>query len=363
MQDSAHILQAQVNDAVKEQRALAICGGGSKQFYGRQVSHDRLDTRIHAGITEYSPTELVLTARAGTPLAEIEATLLQNDQMLGCEPPMFGEQATFGGMLATGLSGPSRPYRAAVQDTVLGCTILNGNGEILRFGGKVMKNVAGYDVSRLMVGSLGCLGVILEATVKVVPRSQAQLTVAFAIGRDKAGALVNDMRRQGLPVTADCHDGDRLLVRFSAGEKEVARLPQQLAQHYSFVDWHRFEDDAFWGQLKNHQLPFFTDGRDVWRLSVPATADISSLSGRVHDVLSEWGGCLHWLKAEASAESVFAAMEACNGHASLFRQEVRRESVQVFQPLHDWHMNWHRRLKTAFDPVGILNPGRMYADL
>ncbi len=360
MQDSTYILQDQVNDATREKRPLTICGGGSKHFYGRPVSYDRLDTRIHSGITEYVPTELVLTARAGTPLVEIENRLQENDQMLGCEPPQFSEYATFGGMLAAGLSGPSRPYRAAVQDTVLGCTILNGKGEVLHFGGKVMKNVAGYDISRLMVGSLGCLGIILEATVKVIPRARAELTVTFVIGRDKAGALVNDMRRNGLPVTADCHDGDRLLVRFSAGEREISGLPGQLEQHYSYIDWHVLEDIAFWSQLKNHALPFFTNDCDIWRLSVPASADIKNLVSGVHDILSEWGGCLHWLKTEASPEVVFSAMAACNGHASLFRHEKLRETGQVFQPLPEWHMNWHRQLKTAFDPVGILNPGRMY---
>lgn len=362
MQDSAHILQAQVAQAAREGTPLAICGGGSKAFYGRALALDRLETGIHHGITEYAPTELVITARGGTPLEDIEKALRDNGQMLACEPPAFAGGATFGGMLATGLSGPSRPYRAAVQDTVLGCTILNGNGEILRFGGKVMKNVAGYDVSRLMVGAMGCLGVILEATVKVVPLAAAETSAVFTIARNKAPALVNAMRRQGLPVTGDCHDGNTLRVRFSAGEKEIAGIPARLSQHYSFLPWQPLDDAGFWSQLRNQALPFFDTERDTWRLSVPAGADLTALKAHDEDLLTEWGGCLHWLKTTENADTVFDTMAACNGHGALFRRGGQREDDRVFQPLSPLHQDWHRRLKQAFDPAGILNPGRMYAE-
>lgn len=362
MQDSAHILQDQVTQAASDKIVLAVCGGGSKTFYGRSPAGERLETGIHHGITEYTPTELVITARGGTSLQEIETELHSNGQMLACEPPSFSSQATFGGMLAVGLSGPSRPYRSSVQDTVLGCTILNGKGEILRFGGKVMKNVAGYDVSRLMVGALGCLGVILEATVKVIPRVQAELTAAFDIERQRGGAFINDLRRRGLPVTAASHDGYRQLVRFSAGRKEIDGLKAELASQYSFVPWQVHDDDSYWDGLREHKLPFFNTERDIWRLSVPADADIGDLAENEDDILTEWGGCLYWLKSDLAPDTIFSQMIHLNGHATLFRAGKQSDRDTVFQPLPSRNLDWHRRLKQAFDPAGILNPGKMYAE-
>jgi glycolate oxidase FAD binding subunit len=363
MQDSAHILQDQVTQAASGGNALVVCGGGSKTFYGRACAGERLETGIHHGITEYTPTELVITARGGTPLQAIEAELHSNGQMLACEPPSFSAQATFGGMLAAGLSGPARPYRSSVQDTVLGCTILNGKGEILRFGGKVMKNVAGYDVSRLMAGALGCLGVILEATVKVLPGVQAELTVAFDIERRRGGIFINDLRRRGLPVTAASHDGLKQLVRFSAGRKEINGLKTELSRQYGFVPWQVHDEDSYWDRLREHKLPFFNTEGDIWRLSVPADADINNLADNEDDILTEWGGCQHWLKSDRDADSIFSTMAQHNGHATLFRAGKHSTRDTVFQPLPSLNGDWHRRLKQAFDPYGVLNPGRMYPDI
>jgi len=362
MQDSAHILQEMVRQACADKRTLAICGGHSKDFYGHPLAGDRLDTTIHQGIIEYTPSELVLTARAGTPLKTIEETLTANGQMLPCEPPYFAGEATFGGMLAAGLSGPSRPYRAAVQDTVLGCVILNGKGELLRFGGKVMKNVAGYDLSRLMAGSLGCLGVIVEATVKVVPKPPAEKSVAFMIDSANATALINNLRREGLPVTASAHTGEQLLVRFSAGALEINALEKHLETGYRFVDWQVFQEAGYWQRLRDHELPFFNTEKAIWRLSTPCLAELTAFIGTDDALLSEWGGALHWLTTTRDPDSIFAFMAICEGHATLFRQGDSPRAARLFQPLPAIQLQWHRNLKKAFDPAGIFNPGHMHTE-
>lgn len=365
MQDSAHILQDQVRQALADKQPLYIRGGGSKRFYGRTVAGESLKTSGHTGIVAYEPTELVLTARSGTRLRDVESALAANGQILACEPPHFGPDATLGGMVAAGLSGPARPYRAAVQDTVLGCTLLNGQGEILRFGGNVMKNVAGYDVSRLLVGSLGCLGVLLDITVKVIPAPKAETSVTFTIERDNGAAFVNDLRRQGLPVTAACQcDARTLQVRFSAGREEIATLPAMLDRHYGFVPRRDGGDPDFWRRLREHQLPFFdAHGHSLWRLSVPVDTAIGSLGIAGEDLLSEWGGALHWFRSDRERGDIFAQAAALNGHATCFRPAGPAPPGDVFQPLADSVLAWHERLKQAFDPAGLFNPGRMYAGL
>jgi glycolate oxidase FAD binding subunit len=225
-----------------------------------------------------------------------------------------------------------------------------------------MKNVAGYDVSRLMAGSMGCLGILLEATVKVVPVLRADLGVAFDIGRDRAGAFINDLRREGLPVSATCHDGQLLKIRFSAGEKEIAGLPRQLDKHYSFVAWQIMDESNYWTRLKEHDLPFFKEERELWRLSVPPQASFRELVESEDDLLTEWGGRQHWLKTKADPATVFETMASANGHATLFRKARQEKTAAIFQPLSAIHLEWHRQLKQAFDPAGILNPGKMYPE-
>lgn len=362
MQDNAHILQEQVLEAAREKQPLVICGGGSKSFYGRAISGKRLETGMHAGIIDYAPTELTLTARAGTSLAEINAALRDRGQVLACEPPLFSTATTFGGVVAAGLSGPSRPFRASIQDTVLGCRLLNGRGEILRFGGKVMKNVAGYDLSRLMTGSLGCLGVILDVTVKVIPATMDELTVVFAMDRVNSTSFVNDLRRQGLPVSATCQQATELLVRFSAGSREIAGIPGLLEAHYSFINWREQAGADYWAALRDHALPFFETDKPLWRLSAAPGADMTPLLAGSDGLLTEWGGALHWLKSDLPAAEVFAHLAAVEGHATLFRPGTGTTADCVFQPLQPVLLEWHRRLKLAFDPAGIFNAGRMYAE-
>lgn len=341
----------QVRSTAAQHKGLRIRAGGSKDFLGRATHSEVLDVSSVRGIVQYEPTELVITARAGTPLVEIEAALAERGQMLAFEPPHFGPGATLGGTLACGLSGPARPFRGAARDFVLGTKIINGAGEQLRFGGEVMKNVAGYDVSRLMCGAYGSLGVLLEASLKVLPLPAAEAYIVLECDSDTAFATMAQWQREPLPLSGLCYDGDRLHVRLSGAEQSVAAARRHLGG----------ETDPraaqFWERLREQQSSFFTGTGDLWRLSVPNTAPALKLAGKQ---LIDWGGSLRWFKTDATADSIFAAAAAVGGHASCFRGAQRE---QVFQPLPAGLMALHKRLKLAFDPHGIFNAGRMYADL
>jgi glycolate oxidase FAD binding subunit len=366
MQDSVHILQQQIAQAFDDQRPLSVVGGNSKSFYGNPIEAEVIRTTCHTGIIEHEPTELVITARAGTSIFEIEQTLADHHQTLAFEPPYFSSEATVGGMIAAGLSGPARPYRSSVQDAVLGCTILNGKGEVLRFGGKVMKNVAGYDVSRLMVGSLGCLGIILDVTLKVIPATTAEATFSFKVEPNQCPAFINELRHQGYPVSATCHFEGELLVRFSAGNNEIENLNKSLGKNYAYIDTRQLIDPDFWLHLKEHALPFFAlENSDpnvsLWRLSVSAGADVSSLVDADTNFISEWGGCVYWLKSKKQSEEIFNASKDIHGNCCLFRTH-NDATANRFQPLSPVVANWHKQLKKAFDPGEILNRGKMYAE-
>ena len=328
---------------------LAVTGGGTKEFLGRITQAERFDVSGHRGIVTYEPTELVLSARGGTPLAEVNATLEERGQMLAFEPPAFGEAATIGGTIATGLSGPARPYAGAARDFVLGTRVLNGKGEVLRFGGEVMKNVAGYDVSRLMTGACGTLGVLLDVSLKVLPRLAVSRTLAFDVTASEAIERCNAWAARPLPVTGACHDGERLRIRLAGTEGGVAAAAGALGGE-------AVDGGAFWTALREHTLAFFTrTGAPLWRLSVPPGAAMTEPDG---DLIVDWGGALRWLRTEAPAADVRAAAERAGGHAVLFRGGDR--TGEVFHPLVPAVRTLHERIKAAFDPAGIFNPGRMY---
>jgi glycolate oxidase FAD binding subunit len=343
-------LQARVRDAAERGTPLAIRGGGSKAFYGRAVQGEPLEVAGHRGVVSYEPTELVITARAGTPLAEVEALLAGRGQMLPFEPPHFGGQATIGGMVAAGLSGPARPWAGAVRDAVLGVKILNGRGEILSFGGQVMKNVAGYDLSRLMAGALGTLGVILEVSLKVLPRPARMTTLVQELDAAGAARHLAAWGRQPLPISATLHQEDRLYIRLSGTALGVAAAQKTIGGEAA--------DAGIWEDLREQRLDFFQTGLPLWRLSLPAAAGRLDLPG---DSLSEWGGALRWLKTGLPAAKVRAAAAVAGGHATLFRGHDGQG--EVFRPLSPVLMGLHQRLKQSLDPRGILNPGRMYAGL
>ena len=360
-QDAEQSLVEQVIAAREAHATLAIRGGGSKGFYGNAVRADRLlDGSVHRGVIAYEPTELAITVRAGTPLAEVEDLLDANGQQFPFEPPRYGPDATIGGMVAAGLSGPRRPYAASVRDAVLGVRLLNGRGQVLDFGGRVMKNVAGYDLSRLMAGSLGVLGVLLEVSLKVSPRPPGRLALVSEQTQDGALALMRRWARRSLPITATAWVDGRLYVRICGSEEGLAET-HRLVEGLPLAD-----ADSFWNDLREQRVPFFAGDAPLWRLSVgPATA-VAEIAGGPQ--VMEWGGALRWLRGGADvaedAERLRAMAKAAGGHATLFRAgRVEGLADGVFTPLEPIVLRLHRNLKQSFDPDGLFNPGRLYPDL
>ena len=341
-----------VTHARRARESLRIMGSGSKQFYGRSVSGTTIDMRDYRGIIAYEPTELYITVRAGTPVREIETRLMEQGQMLAFEPPHYGDGATIGGVVATGLSGPRRPYTGSVRDYVLGIKCLSGHGEILNFGGQVMKNVAGYDVARLMTGALGTLGILLEITLKVWPRPEQELTLSGKMKFDQAIQSMNTWAGKPLSLSAACYDGERLHIRLSGKSSAVAVAAKQLPLQ---------PDPAgadFWEKLREQQLDYFNDERPLWRLSVPTTTGKPDLSG---EWLIDWGGAQRWLRSEDKPAVIFSEAKKQGGHAMLFRGGDRTEDV--FQPLPASLMQLHLNLKQKFDPDRIFNRGCLYRDI
>jgi glycolate oxidase FAD binding subunit len=342
----------QVRSAAHGKRALRIRGGGTKDWYGQRIEGEILDTRSHSGIVEYEPTELVITARCGTPLSEIEAALAARNQMLAFEPPHFGEGATFGGMVAAGLSGPRRANSGALRDFVLGAKLMDGQGEVLSFGGQVMKNVAGYDVSRLLAGSMGTLGLLLEVSLKVLPRAFAETSLRFEIGEIDALRKLNEWGGLPLPISASCWIDGVLMLRLSGAQAAVDAAVRSLGGEQVF------DGEPFWEGLREQRHPFFAGEGALWRLSVPSTTSAIILKGRQ---LIEWGGAQRWLRAEAdqaTAQAIRRTVAAAGGHATLFRGGDK--GVGVFHPMAPALAKINERMKAAFDPSHIFNPGRMY---
>ena len=344
-------IAARVGEAAKARRPLAIRGGGTKAFYGGTPQGEILDVRPCFGIVAYEPRELVLTVRAGTPLAAVEAALAAERQMLPFEPPHFGAEATIGGTVATGFSGPRRPYTGACRDFVLGARIVNGKGEALGFGGRVIKNVAGYDVSRLMAGALGTLGVITEVSFKVLPRPPVEVTLGFQLAEADATRRVNEWAGQPLPLSATAWQDGVLRVRLSGAESAIGAARRKLGGEEVA------NAGTYWSELREHRLPFFTGEAPLWRVSLPQTAEPLQLAPSEPQLI-EWGGGLRWVRGTLDPLLIRSTAERLGGHATLFRGGDK--SAGAFQPLAPALDKVHRRLKAAFDPAGILNPGRMY---
>jgi glycolate oxidase FAD binding subunit len=348
MADFIAELCERVRDHSARKAALRIRGGGSKDFYGEASAGEALEMSGYSGIVAYEPKELVLTVRAGTRLSQVEAELESQRQMLPFEPPHFGDAATIGGAVAAGLSGPRRPYAGAVRDFVLGTRIVNGKGEDLSFGGRVIKNVAGYDVSRLMAGALGTLGIITEISFKVLPRPPAEATLEFEMGEEAATLQVNRWAGLPLPLSATAWEAGRLRVRLSGAPTAVAAARQKMGGE-------SVDAGDYWVSLREHRLPFFIGGAPLWRVSVPQAAEPLAVS---QPQLVEWGGGLRWVVGDLDPLMVRSTAERAGGHATLFRGGNR--DAGVFHPLKPPILKIHKRLKEAFDPAGILNPNRMY---
>jgi glycolate oxidase FAD binding subunit len=341
--------QERIRAAAERATPLRLRGGGSKDFYGNEPRGEMLDTRGYAGIVSYEPTELVVTARCGTALSVLENTLRENGQCLPFEPPHFGA-ATVGGCVAAGLSGPRRASAGALRDFVLGTKIVDGRGRVLSFGGQVMKNVAGYDLSRVLAGSLGTLGLIAEASLKVLPVPPAELSLRLEASEAHALDLMNAWAGQPLPVAASAwHDG-ALTVRLAGAEPAVRAAAGKIGGEPA--------DGSFWEALREQTHDFFGGPEPLWRIAVPSSAAPLGLPGRQ---LIEWGGSQRWLKSAAAAGAMRDAAKRASGHATLFRSNGK--AAGVFTPLDPVLLRLHRELKKAFDPAGILNPGRMYPEL
>lgn len=367
-----------------EKTPLRILGSGSKDFLGRTPVGTPLSTAEYRGIVEYEPKELIITARCGTPLAELEETLAGHGQMLPFDPPHFGPSATLGGTLATGLSGPRRSHAGSARDFVLGLRLVDGQGQALGFGGKVIKNVAGYDISRLMTGAMGSLGVLLEASLKLVPIPARECTLVREHTFQEAIELANTWAGRPLPLSGSCfHDG-RLYLRLSGSAGAVGTAREKLGGETLE------EGQEFWAALREHRHPFFAGyAGPLWRISVPPATPFASPAHQATDPapggrrwpfdkegkerqknpvrtaltgewLMEWEGGQRWLKTDRPSGEVRDMASAAGGHATLFRGGDR--TGEVFHPLSPVLAEFHRRLKQVFDPHGILNPGRFYSD-
>lgn len=349
--------RARIRDAATAKTPLAIRAGGTKDFYGNTPRGEPFDPRAYAGVVAYEPTELVVTARCGTPLAELEALLQAHGQMLAFEPPHFGAGATVGGSIAAGLAGPRRasygPTYGGVRDFVLGAKLIDGRGDLLTFGGTVMKNVAGYDMARALTGSLGILGLIVEVSIKVLPKPVTEATLRFEFDEATAVKRCNEWGTLPLPISATAWQGGTLLVRLSGAHAAVDAARQRLGGEP--ID--EMQAQSLWRGIREHTDAFFAVNAPLWRVSVPSTAAPLRLDGAQ---LIEWGGALRWLRTDLPAPQVRARAAALGGHATLFRGGER---TAVFTPLAPPLAAIHRRLKAAFDPAGIFNPGRMYPDL
>lgn len=377
MAHSLDDIVAAVRNAAAEQAPLRIRGAGSKDFYGGLLAGEVLNVSAHRGIIAYEPTELYITAKGGTPLAEIEAALAEKGQMLAFEPPHFAAGyagpagasvgsagATVGGCVAAGLSGPRRQQAGAVRDFVLGVKLVDGTGQVLNFGGQVMKNVAGYDVSRLIAGSLGTLGVIAEVTLKVLPRPVAETTLVFECDATEAIRRLNDWGGQPLPISASFWHNGQLWLRLSgaraAVEAATAKLGGSSIPQGDFLPG-AVNPENHWNSIREQTHPAFA-ASPLWRLALPSTAPSPELDGLR---AIEWGGALRWYAGEVDGdhEAIRAAAISLGGHAVLYRApESLRCREGAFAELPPALLALHRRLKKAFDPQGILNPGRLYAE-
>lgn len=351
--DITQTMHEQVVAAIESKQPLRLTGGDTKAFYGNETQGEELHTSRHTGIVAYEPSELAVTARAGTCTQELEALLAANGQMLAFEPPCLSSNSTIGGAIASGLAGPARPWRGGVRDHVLGTRLVTGKGKVASFGGQVMKNVAGYDVSRLMAGSLGTLGLILEVSLKVLPRPSHELTLALEMPEAEAHELGLALRKGGMPISASAYFDGCFYLRLSGAKSTVKSAANTIGGEILQAQ------DEFWKALRNQTHEFFQQfDRPLWRLSFPpATGAISRLDG---SSLIEWGGSQRWVYSNIPVNLIRSIAEKHKGHATLYRG--RLPGVSTFHPQPQVLLQMQKRLKQAMDPHGIFNPGRMNKD-
>ncbi|RUR37721.1 glycolate oxidase subunit GlcE [Vreelandella populi] len=345
----------QVRTAYETRTPLRIVGGDTRAFYGRPVEGQPLSMAEHNGIVSYDPVELVVTVRAGTRLSALQAALAEHHQMLPFEPPSFGEDSTIGGAVATGLSGPRRPWAGAARDFVLGTRVITQEGKLLRFGGEVMKNVAGYDLSRLMTGAQGTLGVLADISFKVLPIPTASHCLRLSMSLDDALGTLAKLGRQPLPITAAAWHAGELFIRLEGGTSSVKATQESLGGEPL--------EASFWASLRDHTHDFFNvnEGQALWRLSLPPNTAPLALDIPETDIFYDWGGSQRWVKTALDAQTLRAACQAAGGHATCYTPNAQGGASEPFTPLNAVLEKYHRNLKTQLDAHGIFNPGRLYA--
>jgi glycolate oxidase FAD binding subunit len=365
----------QILEAAKTNTKLSIEGGGTKSWYGNPNTFTKLSTRSYSGILEYQPEELVITACAGTPLKEIEAALKEKNQVLAFEPPHFGEDATFGGAIAAGLAGPGRISVGNFRDFVLGARILDGKGQALSFGGKVMKNVAGYDVSRLLPGSLGTLSLLLEASVKVLPKPAASATLRCEITQEKALTILNEWAGQPLPLSASCWIGNQLKgqlsIRLAGAIAAVKAAIPIMSALVGAQELDPLDAELFWNDLREQKLSSFSNlGPDqtLYRLALPAACGPLQLPNASNEIVFEWHGQQRWIKADGDDATFTAIKKIVNshgGHTTRFKQGASVDpSLERFTLLGEQTHSQalvavQDRLRAAFDPSGVFATKRL----
>jgi glycolate oxidase FAD binding subunit len=353
MDSALQELRGRVIEANAAKTPLRLRGAGTKDFYGERCDGTLLDMRGYCGVVDYEPSELVITARCGTSLSEVESLLAGHGQFLAFEPPAFGADPTIGGVIACGLSGPRRCQAGAARDFVLGAVLLCADGQLLHFGGKVIKNVAGFDVARLLCGSLGILGAITEVSLKVLPLPRAEQTLRFEMTAGTALESFNRWAGQPLPISATGWWNGQAWLRLSGAPAALraarTRLGGELLDAAPAEQW--------WRSLRDQTHALFREASTLWRISLPSTA--APLAGAGTQLI-EWGGALRWCSSDLPAAELRATVTAAGGSALQWRGGPER---QRFHPLSPTVLEIHRRLKSRFDPHGIFNPGRMIADL
>lgn len=350
-----------IQEARESKQALNITGGGSKSFYGEAAVGTPFEVSSNQGIVEYDPAELVIVARAGTSLSEMQSVLAEKGQMLGFEPPFSAQGATMGGVVASGLCGSCRPYKGAVRDYLLGARLINGQAQLLQFGGKVMKNVAGFDLFRPMAGAMGTLGLLVEVSVRVIPVPEQTLSLIFSCASRKQAITHLCALGQSLAcLSAAAWLNGEVYLRLSGSRLAINRDRAQLSERFEV----RELEGSVWELLSSFEHDFFVNIGDQMRIYCvdlpPAMVDIT-LPG---EQLIEWGGARRYLKTSMAIETVRAAISAMGGAVTLLQREGPGKAKQnFFEPLNPALMAVHQRLKASFDPVGIFNPGRLYPGL
>jgi len=367
----------QILNAAENKTPLSIEGGGSKSWYGNSNHFTKLDTRTYSGILEYQPEELVITACAGTPLKDIEAVLKEKNQVLAFEPPHFGEHATFGGAIAAGLAGPGRISVGNFRDFVLGARILDGKGQDLAFGGKVMKNVAGYDVSRLLPGSMGTLALLLEASVKVLPKPAATATLRCQISQEQALRVLNEWAGQPLPLSASCWIGKNstgdgeLTIRLAGAAAAVKAAIPLIGSLVLAKEIDPASAEIFWNDLREQKLPSFANlaaDQTLYRLALPAACGPLTLPNSSDNLVLEWHGQQRWIKAtgdQVTFDAIKKIVSSHGGHTTRFRQGTAVDpSFERFTLLSEQAHSTaleavQARLRAAFDPAGVFATKRL----